>query len=84
MAIGIIDEDGSRYYTFGNNAIGGSTADEHSIYEIGSISKVFTAILLADQVQKGNMSVDDPISKYLPETIHIPTYNGKEITLGHI
>ncbi len=84
IAIGIVDESGERVYTFGKRSANGVNADEHSIYEIGSISKVFTAILLADQVLKGNMSVDDPIAMYLPDHVDVPMRNGKHITLGHL
>ncbi len=83
-AIGIIDKNGAHYYNFGTKAINGAPVDEHTVYEIGSISKVFTAILLAQQVVNGKMKLDDPIKKYLPADIKIPTRSGKEITLGHL
>ena len=50
-------------------------------YEIGSVSKLFTADLLAYDVVNGKMQLNDPIQKYLPSTVHIPTYNGQAITL---
>ena len=59
----------------------GKPVDEHTVYEIGSISKVFTGILLAHEVVKGRMKLDDPIAKYLPESVTVPTRNGKAITL---
>lgn len=55
-----------------------------SVFEIGSITKVFTAILLADMVERGEVRLDDPISKYLPDGVTAPTRNGKEITLAHL
>lgn len=45
--VGIIDKDGPHYYAFGTKTIGGQPVNEHIIYEIGSISKTFTTILLA-------------------------------------
>ena len=48
IVVGIVDEDGPRYFTFGTKSIGGDPVDEHTIYEIGSVTKVFTAILLAE------------------------------------
>ena len=39
---------------------------ERVIFEIGSISKVFTGILLADAVQAGKLELDDPLAKRLP------------------
>jgi len=40
--------------------------DATKLYEIGSITKVFTALLLADMAAKGEVRLDDPVSKYLP------------------
>ncbi len=84
IAIGIMNKDGAHYYEFGTKTINGSPVDEHTIYEIGSISKTFTAILLAQQVVDGKMKLDDPISKYLPATVKVPEYEGHVITLGNL
>jgi serine-type D-Ala-D-Ala carboxypeptidase/endopeptidase len=84
IAIGIIDKNGARYYNFGTKTLNGAPVDEHSIYEIGSISKVFTGILLAQAVQDGKLKLDDPIKKYLPAEVKVPTRNGVEITLGNL
>ncbi|HZV70291.1 MAG TPA: serine hydrolase [Saprospiraceae bacterium] len=84
IVVGIIDAQGPRYYSFGKTRDGGKKVDEHSIYEIGSISKVFTATLLADMITKGQLSADDPVDKFLPATVHIPDFEGKKITLGNL
>ncbi len=55
IAIGIVDKNGVRYYNFGMTRAEGKEVNEHTIYEIGSITKVFTGILLAQQVIKGNV-----------------------------
>ncbi|HZV43971.1 MAG TPA: serine hydrolase, partial [Saprospiraceae bacterium] len=47
IVVGIIDANGTSYFNFGLSKSGGKSVDEHSIYEIGSISKTFTATLLA-------------------------------------
>src|SRR5690606_34316923 len=48
------------------------------------ISKVFTALLLADMASKGEVSLDDPAEKFLPEGATIPERGGKKITLAHL
>ncbi len=73
-----------RYYNFGTKTLGGAAVDEHSIYEIGSISKVFTAILLAQKVVDGKMKLDDPIKKYLPADVKVPQRGSAEIALGNL
>lgn len=84
IVIGIVDKKGERYYTFGTKMENGGPVDKHSIYEIGSISKTFTSILLAQKVLTGKMKLDDPIKKYLPGSVKVPTYQGHEITLGNL
>ena len=77
-----IDGDDVTYYSYGKTIRGGDQdVDKNSVFEIGSISKVFTTILLADQVVNGKMKLTDPISKYLPENTKSPVRNEKQITL---
>ena len=84
IAIGIIDKSGTHYYNFGLTAAKGKGVNENTIYEIGSISKVFTAILLARQAQTGKLKIDDPIKGYLPSQVKVPTNGTPEITFGHL
>lgn len=58
-----------------------ASPDGNTVYEIGSITKLFTSLLLADMVVKKQLHLDDPISKFLPATVKTPLRNGKEITL---
>jgi len=51
------------------------------VFEIGSITKVFTASILADMMTRGEVRLDDPVAKYLPTSAHIPSRNGRQITL---
>lgn len=81
IAVAYIDGESIEYFNYGKTAINGSDITENSVFEIGSISKTFTTILLADQVLLGKMKLDDPISKYLPKGQRVPSRNGKEITL---
>jgi serine-type D-Ala-D-Ala carboxypeptidase/endopeptidase len=60
IAIAVIDNKGVSYYNFGKTGADGKLIDEHSIYEIGSISKIFTAVLLVQEVIEGNISLNDP------------------------
>ena len=66
IAVGVIDSNGMHFYNYGKTKNeNGKSVDEQTIYEIGSISKVFTSFLLAKMVEEGKMSLDDPIDKYL-------------------
>ncbi len=55
--------------------------DGDTAFEIGSITKVFTALLLADMVQRGEVALADPVAKYLPTGMELPEPSGRSITL---
>ncbi|MEZ4955433.1 MAG: serine hydrolase domain-containing protein [Saprospiraceae bacterium] len=55
-----------------------------AIFEIGSITKTFTASLIMQAVGKGVMSLDDPLQKYLPVQMAKDNYEGHFITLQHL
>jgi D-alanyl-D-alanine-carboxypeptidase/D-alanyl-D-alanine-endopeptidase len=68
-------------YTAGVSGVAGLPLDGNTIFEIGSITKVFTNTILADMVKRGEVKLDDPISRYLPASVRVPQRNGKQITL---
>lgn len=84
LAIALIDKDGVSYYNFGATKAGGANVDEQTIYEIGSVTKVFTGILLAKQSLDGDLSLDDNINDYLPDEGQVVSYNNVPITFGHL
>ena len=45
------------------------------------MTKVFTAALLSEMVRRKEVKLEDPVSKYLPETVRVPSKDGKQITL---
>jgi CubicO group peptidase (beta-lactamase class C family) len=51
------------------------------VFEIGSVTKVFTSLVLAEMVKEGEVKLEDPVSKYLPAGVKVPGRKGKEITL---
>jgi CubicO group peptidase (beta-lactamase class C family) len=55
--------------------------DADTVFEIGSITKVFTALLFADMVLRGEVAPDDPAAKYLPDSVKVPDFEGAPITL---
>ena len=82
FVVGIIDSNGRQIYSEGiisdRKPI---RPDGNTVYEIGSITKVFASVLLAEMSLKKQLNLTDPISKYLPSTVKSPVRNGKEITL---
>src|ERR1039457_10555 len=85
IVVGILEPDGrTRIVAFGDPGPGKPTLDGSSVFEIGSISKVFTATVLAELVKEGKVTLDDPVQKFLPASVHVPSRNGKQITLGNL
>jgi CubicO group peptidase (beta-lactamase class C family) len=82
IVAGVIEPDCRRVVAYGNLAnCDPRTIDGDTIFEIGSISKVFTSLLLADMVSRNEVRLDDPAAKYLPEHVRMPERGGKPITL---
>lgn len=74
-----------QYFNYGTLARESKTpVGLTTVYEIGSLTKLFTADLLAMYVRDGRMKLDDPLSKYLPANVHVPTFKGQVITLKEL
>src|SRR5688572_9985781 len=84
IVVGIVDANGVRVISDAKGGEGSAGFDGDTVFEIGSISKVFTTTLLADMVERGEVSLGDPISKYVPPSVKTPKRNGQEITLWHL
>ncbi|MFN2633604.1 MAG: serine hydrolase, partial [Thermoanaerobaculia bacterium] len=80
LVAGILDGDAKRVIAAGVSGAD-RPLDGDTVFEIGSITKVFTASLLSDMVHRGEVRLDDPISKYLPSNVRAPSRNGRQITL---
>jgi len=82
IIVGVIEPQGRRIVPIGHrNAGDARPLDGDTVFEIGSVTKVFTALLLADSVQKKEVALADPVPKYLPADIKVPDRNGRSITL---
>jgi serine-type D-Ala-D-Ala carboxypeptidase/endopeptidase len=82
MVVGIITPEGRRVVSHGStsrdggHAVGGDTA-----FEIASVTKVFTSLLLVEMVERGEVALDDPLARFLPADVHLPQRKGRHITL---
>ncbi len=74
--------DGSEIYT---KSVGFADVEKHiaanerSAYRIGSISKIFTAVMVFQAIEAGQISLSEPIDRYFPSI-----KNGSKITIGHL
>lgn len=84
IVVGMIADDPQERWVVGYGRLSATddrVPDGDTVFEIGSITKGFTGILLAQAVLNGEVKLDDPISIYLPEGVAAPDYEGKPITL---
>ena len=70
ISVGLINEDDIKTFNYGEvQKESGITPTSDTLYEIGSMTKTFTAILTVKLQEAGLLSLGDPIIKYLPEFI---------------
>ena len=84
IVVGMIANDPQERWVVGYGRLSATddrVPDGNTVFEIGSVTKVFTRILLAQAVVEGEVKMDDPISLYLPEGVTAPEYEGRSITL---
>jgi D-alanyl-D-alanine-carboxypeptidase/D-alanyl-D-alanine-endopeptidase len=82
VVVGVVDRAGTKFFSFGSTALsGGRPVGPRTMYEIGSITKVFTSLALADMVVHGQVGLDDSLQRYLPDDVKAPERSGKPITL---
>lgn len=80
--VGIIDARGTRFISYGTfDKARPELIAPDSLFEIGSVTKVFTSLLLADMVKRGEVALTDPLSKFLPSGVKLPQRNGQSIRL---
>lgn len=67
VALVVVRGDSVLGRGYGVTAAGGDPVAEHTLFGIGSLTKAFTATVLATLVDEGALSWDDPVSKHLPD-----------------
>src|SRR5687767_13951410 len=86
LVVGRLQGTNRSIIAAGNMALssGSRPVDGDTVFEIGSITKVFTGILLGDMANRGEVQPNDPVTNYLPADAKMPSRNGHVITLAHL
>lgn len=85
IAIALSDSAGDHYYVYGmQNLERNEKATVNTLYEIGSITKTFTGLLLARLTTKGMVALEDPIGKHLPDSLLPADSPAASITLKEL
>jgi CubicO group peptidase (beta-lactamase class C family) len=84
LVVGYIDATGQVVYGYGEVTDGsGVTPDGRTLFEIGSVTKMFTELWILSQLDAGSQ-LDDPIASYLPASWSVPSAGGRQITLREL
>jgi len=82
IVLGVLEADGTRrIVAYGDPGPGARPLGPESVFEIGSITKVFTGTLLADMARRGEVDLEARVQAYVHDGVTMPTRNGREITL---
>lgn len=81
LVVGITQGENSWTFGYGETARGnGQKPQAHTLFEIGSITKVFTTLLFADMDVQGLCEEDDPVARFVPVTVEVPNYTADRCT----
>ena len=83
FSVGII-KNGNIYKYHKGKLINGKRPNDHTLYEIASLTKTFTGTLLAKAIADKKVGLDDDIRKYLPESFPNLEFNGQPITFRNL
>lgn len=83
IVAGVLDTSQRRIVTAGSSG-GAAALDGDTVFAIASLTKLFTALLLADMASRGEVGLDDPVNRYLPGGVRVPALKGRELRLVNL
>jgi CubicO group peptidase (beta-lactamase class C family) len=81
VAIGLVDGNQTHMIFAGKRSLEGPLPDENTIFEIGSVTKTFTGLILADAVVRGEVQLDQPVGELLGSDVRVPQFEEQPIRL---
>lgn len=84
LSIGVVRDGAFHFYGFGETVKGGPTPTRDTAFEIGSISKTMTGLLLARAVLAGKAKLDDDVRLYLDGDYPKLAFEGEPVRLVHL
>lgn len=84
FAVAVVEQVVSRAFVCADGGDVAARIGPGHAFEIGSVSKTMLATVLADLIEQGKASLDDPLADYLPPGSTVPTFDGQPIRLRHL
>ncbi len=82
MALVAIDGNQRVFASFGETRPGNNVRPQKdSLIRIASLSKLLTSEVMVKMAERGQIRLDDPLSKYAPADARVPSYAGQPIRL---
>ena len=82
--IGLLRGDTTAVHAFGAVDSTGRSPTARTVFEIGSVTKTFTGLLLADAIERGEVELSTPVGALLPDSVTVGTADSTTVTLGHL
>ena len=84
ISVGLINESGIQTFNYGEiKKESDIVPTPDTVFEIGSMTKTFTATLAVQLQQEGILSLDEPIAEFLPE-LKNSVFDKNNVTLYHL
>jgi serine-type D-Ala-D-Ala carboxypeptidase/endopeptidase len=84
IIIGVYKDGEKSMYSYGDAGLGYGPPQSNTIFEMGSITKTFTAAILSDLIKKNQLELSDRIDPILPTGVATPSYYGQKVTLQEL
>jgi CubicO group peptidase (beta-lactamase class C family) len=81
LVIGVFRDNETSYAVSGSAGQAEGSLSAQTIFPIASISKLFTGLALAVAIDRGEMTLDDPVERHLPSWLTLPRPENREITV---
>ncbi len=82
--IGLLRGDTTAVHAFGAVDSTGRRPTARTLFEMGSVTKTFTGLLLADAIERGEVERSTPVTTLLPDSVTVGTADSTTVTLGHL
>ena len=84
LAVAVVTPTNSTIMTFGRPSLSsGAQTRADTFFELGSITKTFTALALAREIERGMVRLDQPVQELLPPGVQLPEA-ARGVTLRHL
>lgn len=84
VSVALVTPERTETFHYGETSERGGVANDGTLYSIGSVSKVFTALLLAQEVHHGRLALTTPLAQCTPAPFKAPAHPKSPIHLGHL